>query len=66
LAAFATRTFTRSSIVHTDSLLSVRAAFSMEEMTEMPGRAGLKDSRCERVWPSRLLLSWTAPRNQVD
>ncbi len=66
LAAAATRALTRSPIVHTDSLLSVRAAFSMEEMIDIAIRAGLTDAHCARLWPRRLLLTWTAPALNVD
>jgi SAM-dependent methyltransferase len=65
LAVAATRMLTRSPVVHVDSLLSVRAAFSKAEMLDFPDRAGLSGARCLSVWPSRLLLSWTAPPAQV-
>ena len=66
LAAAATRAVTRSPIVRTDSLLSVRAAFSFEEIKDIPIRAGLEDARCARLWPRRLLLTWTMPRVHDD
>lgn len=66
LAATVTRAVTRSPVVHTDSLLSVRAAFSLEEMLDISIQAGLRGARCARLWPRRLLLSWSAQDAHVD
>ena len=62
LAGVASRAFTRSPIVHADALLSVRAAFSLEETIAMSILADLPGVRCTRRWPCRLLLSW-APQS---
>ena len=59
LAGVASRAFTRSPIVHSDALLSVRAAFSLEETMTMSILADLRGVRCTRRWPCRLLLSWS-------
>lgn len=58
LALLACRVLTRSSVVHTDSLRSVRAAFSLSELGQMARDAGLSGFRLSRVWPCRVLLSW--------
>ncbi len=62
LAGVASRAFTRSPIVHSDALLSVRAAFSLEETIAMSILADLRGVRSTRRWPYRLLLSW-APQS---
>lgn len=66
LAAAVTRVVTRSPVVHTDSLLSVRAAYSEREMLDISIRAGLVGAHCAALWPRRLLLSWPAAGAQVD
>lgn len=57
-------TLTRSPIVRTDGLLSVRAGFQMAEMEQMLNDAGYDPQRLEsalkRHWPERLLLEWAA------
>lgn len=58
LALVASRVVTRSYVVHTDALRSVRAAFSMDELRALADRAGLDSARIERVWPERALLTW--------
>jgi len=49
---------TSSSIVHTDGLRSVRAAFSLEELREVAKAAGLSSHSLFRRWPCGLILSW--------
>lgn len=60
LAWIASRAVTGSRIVHTDALLSVRAALTPEELAGLAGRAGLGDACIRRVWPERMLLLWQA------
>ena len=57
IAWLGTRLLTRSPIVHTDALLSVRAAFTPDEALDLARRAGWPAPRIERVWPCRWLLS---------
>lgn len=58
LAAWlASRALTRSEVVHVDALLSVRSAFTMEEMAGAAREAGLGEVRLRRVWPERMLLT---------
>ena len=52
------RLLTRSEIVHTDGPLSVRAAFTIEEVRQLAHDAGLIGARIRRHWPERFLLSW--------
>ena len=56
LAFFGTRLLTTSRIVHADSVLSVRAAFSISEIKNALQEAGLPLARVERRWPSRFLV----------
>lgn len=52
------RLITRSHIVHTDGPLSVRAAFTIEEASQLARDAGLRDVQFRRHWPERFLMSW--------
>ena len=58
LALFGTRLLTRSHIVHVDGPLSVRSAFSVNEVMSLAKRAGLTGVRISRHWPQRFLLTW--------
>ena len=58
LVYLATRTLTRSPVVHVDGVTSLRAAFTMPEVLRLAERAGLSGSRIDRRWPERFLLSW--------
>jgi len=59
LAYVATRMFTRSRVVHVDSLLSVRAAFTLSEFRALAEQAGLHHASVARRMPCRFLLKWT-------
>jgi 2-polyprenyl-3-methyl-5-hydroxy-6-metoxy-1,4-benzoquinol methylase len=54
------RVLSRSPIVHYDGPASVRAAWTVPELTDFALRAGMKDARIERCWPWRMLLIWDA------
>ncbi len=58
LAYFGTRLLTRSYIVHTDGPLSVKAAFTTDEILALASDAGLKNVKLTRHWPYRFLLQW--------
>jgi 2-polyprenyl-3-methyl-5-hydroxy-6-metoxy-1,4-benzoquinol methylase len=58
LALGATRILTRSPVVHVDGPRSVRAAFTIPEMREIAGYAGLDGAHLTRTWPFRFLLTW--------
>jgi 2-polyprenyl-3-methyl-5-hydroxy-6-metoxy-1,4-benzoquinol methylase len=61
LAWIACRVFTRSPIVRFDGPLSVRAAFTLEELRGLLERAGLVNATFKRHWPSRVLIQWNQP-----
>jgi 2-polyprenyl-3-methyl-5-hydroxy-6-metoxy-1,4-benzoquinol methylase len=54
------RILSRSGIVHHDAPASVRAAWTIRELTGFAARAEMKDARIERCWPWRMLLIWQA------
>lgn len=54
-----TRLLTRSPIVHVDGMLSVRAAFTIAQITDLAHRAGLTGVQVRRRWPERFLLRWS-------
>ncbi|MBC7772887.1 MAG: methyltransferase domain-containing protein [Pyrinomonadaceae bacterium] len=58
LAFAATRTLSRSRVVHIDSLLSVRAAFTIREFRSLADAAGLQDAQIAPCVPCRFLLKW--------
>jgi 2-polyprenyl-3-methyl-5-hydroxy-6-metoxy-1,4-benzoquinol methylase len=59
LAFAATRAFSRSRVVHVDSLLSVRAAFTIGEFHSLADAAGLNGADVNRCVPCRFLLRWS-------
>lgn len=59
LAWTACRLLTRSPVVHTDGPLSVAGAFTVSEITELAGQAGLSGFQITRHWPQRWLLKWS-------
>ena len=61
LAYVGSRLLSRSPIVHYDGPLSVRAAFTSEEIGKLALEAGLKGATITHHWPERYLLSWTKP-----
>ena len=61
MAFLATRLFTRSDVVRTDALRSVRSGFTLEEAIALAERAGLPDAAVTPCWPCRFLLAWERP-----
>jgi 2-polyprenyl-3-methyl-5-hydroxy-6-metoxy-1,4-benzoquinol methylase len=55
------RLLTRSHIVHTDGPLSVRAAFSIAEVSQLAREAGWSDVHFRFHWPQRFLMTWKKP-----
>lgn len=47
---------TRSPVVHLDSDLSVRAAWTPQELGALARQAGIRDARVQRVFPARLVM----------
>lgn len=56
--AYLTTRLSRSRVVRTDALLSVRAAFTMSEFASLAHRAGLDGATISPAWPQRFLLTW--------
>jgi 2-polyprenyl-3-methyl-5-hydroxy-6-metoxy-1,4-benzoquinol methylase len=54
----ATRVLTRSPVVRIDGPLSIRAAFTIDEIRVLAQAAGLADCTICRRWPLRFVLSW--------
>ena len=52
-----TRLLVRSSVVHIDGPLSIRAAFTVAEARELARKAGLTGFELRRNWPFRFVLS---------
>jgi 2-polyprenyl-3-methyl-5-hydroxy-6-metoxy-1,4-benzoquinol methylase len=61
LVATAARLFTRSPVVWTDASRSVRAAFTVSELSDLARSAGMHDIRLTRHWFCRMLLEWSRP-----
>lgn len=64
LCLVGTRILSRSPIVHVDGLLSVKAAFSFEEMEQIVRRAGIDHARIFRQWPERISIVWSTNEGQ--
>lgn len=58
MAQLGCQLLTRSSIVHVDGPLSVRAAFTESELEALSNDAGLPKPKCSRHWPQRFLAVW--------
>jgi 2-polyprenyl-3-methyl-5-hydroxy-6-metoxy-1,4-benzoquinol methylase len=61
LAYAASRVFSRSRVVRTDAILSVKAAWEEDEFQAMAHEAGLDGAVIHPVWPQRWLLVWRRP-----
>ena len=61
LVALAARLLTTSRVVWTDASLSVRAAFTVDELRNLAISAGLNYTRINRRFPCRMILQWTKP-----
>src|SRR5262249_31322313 len=64
MASVGTRLLSTSPVVHTDGPLSVEAAFRLEEVLALAGKAGLQGATVGRRWPFRFLLTWRPPETQ--
>ncbi len=49
---------TRSRVVHTDGLLSVRAAFTLPEIEGLISETEITGARLSKHWPERFFLEW--------
>ena len=61
LAYLASRLGSRSRVVRTDAVLSVRAAFTIPEFAALAREAGLDGATIEPRVPMRFLLTWRRP-----
>ena len=61
LTWLAVRLISRSPVVHRDGPQSVRAAYSLGEITRLAEQAGLQGARVRSFWPDRFVLGWKAP-----
>lgn len=61
LAWAASRTTTRSPVVHVDAVRSARAAWSADELHTLADKAGLRGAHVRPAWPQRMLLTWRQP-----
>ncbi len=59
------RLLTRSRVVHVDGPLSVKAAFTQQEMRRLLDQAELKTARLGRHWPERMFITWEFPAKQT-
>lgn len=59
------RLLTRCRVVHIDGPLSVKAAFSQQEMRNFLNRAELTTASLQKHWPERMLIHWQAPNKQT-
>lgn len=59
LASLGGRLLSRSKVVHVDGPLSVRAAFTIAEISKLAADAGLVGAKVTRCWPARFLLDWS-------
>jgi 2-polyprenyl-3-methyl-5-hydroxy-6-metoxy-1,4-benzoquinol methylase len=66
LTYIATRVLTRSSVVHVDGPLSIRAAFTTTEAEQLVRSAGWKAWRLQRGWPFRFVLTTLKNANDVS
>lgn len=58
MVAIASHLFSRSAVVHFDGPTSVRAAFTMDEMSQLAAKAGLTGASVQERFPCRLLMTW--------
>ncbi|MFW6197716.1 MAG: methyltransferase domain-containing protein [Myxococcota bacterium] len=61
LAWIGVHALSRSRVVRVDGLRSVRAAYTLDEVAALCGRAGLHDAVVTRCWPQRFAIRWEAP-----
>ncbi len=58
IAWFGCRILSRSPVVHYDGPVSVRAAWTIQELRTMATQAGMTNANIHRSWPWRMLLTW--------
>lgn len=58
----ATRLLSRSTVVHFDGPVSVRAAFTKSDLLDLAKQAGLEGTVVQSRFPARWLMTWRSPR----
>ncbi len=58
LAYAGTRLLSRSPVVHYDGPQSVKAAYTVSEISDLAQKTGFKNARIKKLWPERFLLTW--------
>jgi len=58
LVFLGTRLLSTSPVVHADGPLSVQGAFTVSEVRELCGKAGVENIKITRHFPARFLLTW--------
>lgn len=61
LTYLGTRFLSRSRVAQTDGPLSVRAAFTLEEIRSLARQAGFENASIHKHWPEHFLLTWQRP-----
>ena len=61
LAWLGLHTLTRSRVARRDGLVSVRAAFTLDEARALAAEAGLAGAVARPCWPQRFTLRWSRP-----
>lgn len=56
------RLLTRSKVVHIDGPLSVRAAFTLDEIGELLSQAAWSNARLAQRWPERFVIQYQSPQ----
>ena len=59
------RLLTRCRVVHVDGPLSVKAAFTQQEMRRLLNQAELKTASLGKHWPERMFITWEIPDKQT-
>lgn len=59
LAWTASHALSRSPVVHSDAVASVRGAFTERELAGLAQAAGLRGASIRRAWPQRMILRWS-------
>lgn len=66
LATLGTTLLVRSKVARVDGPMSVRAARTLDEYHQLLATAGLNGATIRRVWPERVILSWSRPEPTGD
>lgn len=62
LAWAGVRVLSRSPVARLDGPLSVRGAYTADEVLDLCARAGMGEAVLRRAWPERFVVEWTRPQ----